>query len=100
MTDTSPSRPRGSKVFREMRDRAAGRGRVQHREYYQKLAGIISARRHELGLSQSELAQLCHTTQSAIARMESGQRPPRVDTLLTVADVMDCTVELTFVPRS
>jgi transcriptional regulator with XRE-family HTH domain len=41
-------------------------------------------------LSQRELADLCATTQSAIARLEGGGRPPRIDTLLRLSDALDC----------
>ena len=44
---------------------------------FASIADQVAARRRELGLSQHELARLTGTTQSAIARLESGQRPPR-----------------------
>lgn len=44
----------------------------------------------EMGLSQRELAERVGTTQSAIARLERGGRPPRIDTLLNIADALDC----------
>ena len=61
-----------------------------------QIAEQVARRRRELGLSQAQLAKLCHTTQSAIARLESGGRPPRIDTLLRIANALDCdlTVEL------
>jgi len=37
-------------------------------------------------MSQQELAILCGTTQSAIARLERGGRPPKLDTLMRIAD--------------
>ncbi len=57
---------------------------------FAQIAGRVSERRAELGLSQRELAQLVGTTQSAIARLERGGRPPRIDTLLRIADALDC----------
>jgi ribosome-binding protein aMBF1 (putative translation factor) len=57
---------------------------------FAQIAGQVADRRRELGLSQAELAEICGTTQSAIARLESGGRPPRIDTLLKLAHALDC----------
>jgi len=54
------------------------------------IAEQVASRRRHWDLSQSELAELCGTTQSAIARIERGLRPPRIDTLLRVATALDC----------
>src|SRR2546426_10604251 len=53
--------------------------------FFAQIAAQVSERRRELGLSQVDLAGLVGTTQSAIARLEAGGRPPRVDTLLRIA---------------
>ena len=69
------------------------RARLAHAEddgwFFARVADQVAARRKELGLSQTELAELCGTTQSAIARLESGGRPPRIDTLLRLAVALD-----------
>ena len=57
---------------------------------FAQIAGQVAERRRALGLSQAELARVCGTTQSAIARLESGGRPPRIDTLLKLAHALDC----------
>src|SRR5687767_1221450 len=64
------------------------------------LFGQIADRRRELGLSQAELATICGTTQSAIARLESGGRPPRIDTLLKLAHALDCELVVELRPGS
>ncbi len=51
-------------------------------------------------LSQSDLAALCGTTQSAIARLERGARPPRIDTLARIADALDCSLIVRLQPRT
>jgi transcriptional regulator with XRE-family HTH domain len=56
--------------------------------------------RQARGLSQRELADLCGTTQSAIARLERGGRPPRIDTLLRIANALDCELEIELRPRT
>jgi ribosome-binding protein aMBF1 (putative translation factor) len=68
--------------------------------YYQALADQVSERRLELELSQRELAELCGTTQSAIARLERGGRPPRIDTLLRIAQALDCELLVELRPRT
>ncbi len=69
------------------------RRRIAHAEngwFFAQIAGHVAERRRERGLSQAELASLCGTTQSAIARLESGGRPPRIDTLLRIAAALEC----------
>jgi ribosome-binding protein aMBF1 (putative translation factor) len=58
--------------------------------FFAKIADRVAERRVEKGLSQRELAERVGTTQSAIARLERGGRPPRIDTLLNIADALDC----------
>ena len=50
----------------------------------------MAERRTTMGMSQRELADRCGTTQSAIARLERGGRPPRIDKLLRIADALNC----------
>ena len=57
---------------------------------FAEIAEQVTTRRAELGMSQRELAELVGTTQSAIARLEAGGRPPRIDTLLRIAAALDC----------
>ncbi len=66
---------------------------------FAQIAGQVADRRHELGLSQADLASLVGTTQSAIARLEAGGRPPRIDTLLRIAGALDCDLTVRLVPR-
>ena len=74
---------------------------VEDREwFFAAIASQVAARRAELGLSQQDLAGLCGTTQSAIARLERGGRPPRIDTLLKIADALDCDLAVELKPRS
>jgi transcriptional regulator with XRE-family HTH domain len=67
--------------------------------FFARIADQVAARRRELGLSQQQLAELTGTTQSAIARLESGGRPPRIDTLLRITNALDCDLEVRLRPR-
>jgi transcriptional regulator with XRE-family HTH domain len=58
--------------------------------FFARVAEQVADQRRAHGLSQKELAELTGTTQSAIARLESGGRPPRIDTLLRIAEALDC----------
>ena len=73
-----------------VRRRGSPARRDEDADFYARLAAQVSERRAARGLSQRELAELCATTQSAIARLESGGRPPRIDTLLRLAEALDC----------
>ena len=79
------------------------RQRLAHAEdngwFFAAIADAVAERRSALGLSQQDLAGLCGTTQSAIARLESGGRPPRIDTLLKIADALDCDLIVELRPR-
>jgi ribosome-binding protein aMBF1 (putative translation factor) len=79
------------------------RERLAHADdgwFFAQIADRVADRRKELGLSQAELAELVATTQSAIARLESGGRPPRIDTLLRIADALDCELLVELKPRT
>ena len=68
--------------------------------FFARVAEQVAEQRKALGLSQKELAELTGTTQSAIARLESGGRPPRIDTLLRIAEALDCELVVELRPRT
>ncbi len=68
--------------------------------FYAAIARQVAEQRAARNLSQRELAELCGTTQSAIARFEAGTRPPRLDTLLRMAAALDCALDVTLRPRT
>jgi ribosome-binding protein aMBF1 (putative translation factor) len=80
------------------------RARLAHADddgwFFARIAEQVVDRRKALGLSQTELAELCGTTQSAIARLESGGRPPRIDTLLRLAVALDSELVVELRPSS
>lgn len=68
--------------------------------FFAAIADKVAERRLAMNMSQRELAELCGTTQSAIARLERGGRPPRIDTLLRIAEALDCDLVVELSPRS
>jgi transcriptional regulator with XRE-family HTH domain len=65
-----------------------------------ELAEKLIRARKSAGLTQAELAERMHTTQSAIARMESGTLPARFDTLQRYAEATGNRLEIAFVAKS
>jgi predicted transcriptional regulator len=87
-----------TELIERIRERLA---HVENRDwFFTAIADQVAERRTELGLSQQDLAGLCGTTQSAIARLEGGGRPPRIDTLLKIADALDCELAVELRPRA
>ena len=91
---------KGAKRIEQVRDRLAGRASSEEQELFARIAAQVVERRQAWDLSQSELAELCGTTQSAIARLERGSRPPRIDTLQRIANVLDCDLSVELRPRT
>ena len=85
-------------VVERLRERLARVG--EEGWFFAGIAVQVAERRLGLGFSQHELARLTGTTQSAIARLESGRRPPRIDTLLRIADALDSELVVDLRPRS
>lgn len=67
--------------------------------FFTRVAHQVAEQRRARKISQAELAELTGTTQSAIARLEAGGRPPRIDTLLRIAEALDCELLVEFQPR-
>lgn len=63
-------------------------------EHCAKIIDTLIEKRKELGLTQKELAEASHLTQSVIARMESKKAMPQLDTLLKVVDALGCDIEI------
>ena len=91
-------RERAAEALERLRERFAGVD--EDGWFFAGIAEQVAERRKELGLSQAELAELVTTTQSAIARLESGGRPPRIDTLLRIANALDCELLVELRPRT
>lgn len=93
-------RKRVDALHREwMRDRA-------YREAYNKLegefalAGAIIEARSRAGLTQEELARRMKTTQTVIARLESGRVKPSTRTLERFAQATGNRLRIVFEPKT
>jgi repressor LexA len=60
-----------------------------------ELVGRLASRRVALGLSQAQVAELMQTSQSAIARLESGQRDAQLSTLARYAEALGLSLDFT-----
>ena len=90
------SRPEDKRPLERLHERIVAGDRGW---FFADIADKVAARRLDKNLSQRELAELCGTTQSAIARLERGGRPPRIDTLLRIAEALECELIVDLVPR-
>ncbi len=90
-------RPEPARPLERLRERIATRDRGW---FFAAIAEKVSEQRNARGMSQRELAELVGTTQSAIARLERGGRPPRIDTLLKIAEALECELIVELQPRS
>jgi ribosome-binding protein aMBF1 (putative translation factor) len=90
-------RPKTAEALARIRERLA---HAEEGWFFAQISEQVAEQRHARGLSQAELAELCGTTQSAIARLEAGGRPPRIDTLLRLANALDCELLVELRPRT
>jgi transcriptional regulator with XRE-family HTH domain len=67
-------------------------------EEYALARALIQARQMS-GLTQAELAERMHTTQSTVARWESGKHLPSCQTLQRIAQATNTDLRITFVPQ-
>ena len=71
----------------------------EYRAAYESLRPIyqLIRRRIDQGLTQAELAERVGTTQSSIARLESGKHKPSLQMLEKVAEALGCKVVMQIV---
>ena len=93
------ARPERKTAIDRLREKAQAAIQPEGGYLFAQIADDVAARRAERGLSQRELAELTGTTQSAIARLERGGRPPRIDTLMRIADALHCDLAVELRPR-
>ena len=94
------SKPERKTAIERLRERAEQAIQPEGGYLFAQIADDVASRRAERGLTQRELAEWPGTTQSAIARLERGGRPPRIDTLLRIADALECDLAVELRPRT
>jgi ribosome-binding protein aMBF1 (putative translation factor) len=100
MAKPGPRSSRRLDRIASLREAVGGASSSDDRELFGLIAELVAERRKAWGVSQRELAELCGTTQSAIARVERGARPPRIDTLARIAAALDCELAIELRPRT
>lgn len=61
-------------------------------EAVSQIVGTMIERRHDMNLSQRELADLCGIPHSSVARIESGKSTPNLSTLLKIFQKLDLSL--------
>ena len=64
-----------------------------------ELVAQLTARRQAHGLSQTEVAARMGTSQSAVARLESGRGDVRLSTLTRYAQAVETSIQFSLQPR-
>lgn len=104
MSTADPATPRHHPSWREVRDSFLADPDVQ--ASYQQLAPRFAvvrqliALREQRGWSQRELAHRAGMKQPQLARLETGQVEPKLDTLQRLAKAMGCEVHVSFQPAN
>lgn len=96
----SPAGQNRSSGLNRLKERISSATQGDPAGLFEDIARQVTERRIAWDLSQKELADLCGTTQSAIARLEAGRRPPRIDTLERVAQALDCELNIELKPKT
>lgn len=71
-----------------------GEAEISEIEALSKIISPIIERRNDLGISQRELAEICHMPQSSVARIESYKTVPKLDTLLKITQSLGLNLTL------
>lgn len=53
----------------------------------------IKGKREERGMTQVELAGMVNVAQNTVSQWETGERTPRIEKLMQLARIFDCTVD-------
>ena len=67
---------------------------------YSRIGKYIEEARTERGFSQELLAEKAHVSKAFICQVEKGQKKPRLETLVSIAEALDTTVDTLLGNRS
>jgi len=65
---------------------------IDEAESMSKIVGVMIEQRHNLNLSQRDLAKLCGIPHSSVARIESGKSSPNLSTLLNIFEHLGLSI--------
>lgn len=82
----------------KMKDPEWCSGYEKVRQESEPLRAILRAR-VEKGMTQAQIAKKMGTTQSSIARVESGKSHPTIPFMQRLAEALDMKLEIRFLPR-
>jgi ribosome-binding protein aMBF1 (putative translation factor) len=88
-----------SEVRRRRIEKPAVRASYEKARLAYELGRQVRELRQSHGLSQRELAERMHTTQSVIARLEAGGSKPSISTLERVAKALGASIDIRFRER-
>lgn len=83
---------------KELKDPAFRREYEKVQTEFAPVYAILQARMKK-GMTQNQIAKKMGTTQSSIARVESGRSHPTIPYLQRLADALDMRLEIRFLPR-
>ncbi|WP_280770652.1 helix-turn-helix domain-containing protein [Salipaludibacillus daqingensis] len=66
-----------------------GEDYVKNLQFEGEIAAQIKTKRHELKMSQQQLADLAEIPKSTIGRIEAGLTSPKLETLLKISKVLE-----------
>lgn len=75
-------------------------GDIDEVEALSHIVGAMIEQRHNLDLSQRDLADLCGLPHSSVARIESGKSTPNLGTLLKIFKQLGLSVSITPVSQT
>lgn len=65
-----------------------------------KIVSAMIAQRHNQGLTQRDLAEMCGLPHSSVARIESGKTSPNLTTLLKIFNKLGLSLTVHYVPQN
>lgn len=90
------SRQSWTEVRRRRMEKPVARTSYEKTRLAYELGRQVRELREAHGLSQRQLAERMHTTQSVIARLEAGGSKPSISTLERVANALGASVDIRF----